>query len=320
MASGRRSFIKLAALAAASLWGGPVALAEPPRVVRAVVSVPPLKGIVAAALPPGAKVESLIPPGASEHGYEIPPRKLATLATADVVVTVGLGVEPQVDKYLREHPRAGRVEIRFADVAGLAATDHGHDHEHEGHGEACEHTHGVDPHLWLDCEQVTKLAAAVHAKAAEAGMAGDKAALDAFNAKATKVDESYRAMVAQAERRSMVVAHDAWGHLTRRYGLTFVPITGLQAGEATPAAIESAVKAARDLGATAVAVEPQLSQRVARRVAKAANLRVLTLDPLGSGDWFELMERNLTTLREALGVRPAPAAPAEPATKAPSPT
>ena len=319
MATGRRNFIKLAALAAACLWGGPVALAEPPRVVRAVVSVPPLKGIVAAALPAGAKVESLIPPGASEHGYEIPPRKLAMLATADVVVTVGLGVEPQVEKYLREHPRAGRVEVRFADVAGMAEAGHDH-HEHEGHGEACEHSHAVDPHLWLDCEQVTKLAAAVHAKAAEAGMAGDKAALDAFNAKVMKVDESYRAMVAQAERRSMVVAHDAWGHLTRRYGLTFVAITGLQAGEATPAAIESAVKASRELGATAVAVEPQISQRVARRVAKAANLRVLTMDPLGSGDWFELMERNLATLREALGVRTTPPAPATPVSKAPSPT
>jgi zinc transport system substrate-binding protein len=166
---------------------------------------------------------------------------------------------------------------------------------------------------------VTKLAEAVHAKATEAGLGGDKAALDAFRAKVAKVDESYLAMVAQAERRSMVVAHDAWGHLTRRYGLTFVAITGLQAGEATPAAIESAVKASRELGATAVAVEPQISQRVARRVAKAANLRVLTMDPLGSGDWFELMERNLATLREALGVRATPPAPATPVSKAPSP-
>ena len=314
MASGRRNFIRgsIAAMAAACLWGGAVAWAEPPRPVKAVVSVPPLKGIVAAALPAGSTVESLIPPGASEHGYEIPPRMMAKLAAADVVVTVGLGVEPQVDKYLREHPRAGRVEVRFAQVAGMAEPGHDHDHDHDhAHGEACEHSHEVDPHLWLDCEQVSKLAAAVHAKAQEAGFGGDKATLEAFNAKVAGVDEAYRAMVTQAERRTMVVAHDAWGHLTRRYGLTFVPIAGLQAGEPTPAAIEAAVKASRELGATAVAVEPQLSPRVARRVAKAANLQVLTLDPLGSGDWFALMEHNLATLREALGVRkdqPAPAA------------
>jgi zinc transport system substrate-binding protein len=318
----RRSFIQWAGLAA--FWASGMAVAacgEPAKPLRGVVSVAPLKSIVEAALPPGSTVEMLIPPGASEHGYEIPPTRLAELVRADVVVTVGLGLDPQVAKYLRDHPKTGRIEVEFAKVAGEVAAGQAdrdaatptHDHEdhdaradhadHADHGdEEHEHHHAVDPHLWLDASCVKRLAQAVRAEVLKTHAGTDAAAFDAFMSKVDAIDAKYRQTLASAKTRAVVVAHDAWGRLADRYQITTIAISGLNAGEPTPRAVEAAAGAAKSHGVLAVAIEPQVSPRVARRIASGSGLRIVTLDPLGSGDWFEMMERNLRALAEALGV------------------
>ncbi|MBC7833755.1 MAG: zinc ABC transporter substrate-binding protein, partial [Phycisphaerales bacterium] len=107
---------------------------------------------------------------------------------------------------------------------------------------------------------------------------------------------------------TLVVSHDAYGWLCKRYGFTALPITGLSAGEPTPRSLERAIAAVKAAKAPAVFVEPQLSPASAKAVAKATGAKVLTLDPLGNGDWFAMMEANLAAIREGLGVRePAPA-------------
>ena len=71
--------------------------------VRIVVSIPPLKGVVeslAKSLGDGVQVDLMVPVGTLEHGYEIPPSMVAKTLEADIVVYVGLGLEPQVEKIL----------------------------------------------------------------------------------------------------------------------------------------------------------------------------------------------------------------------------
>lgn len=312
----RRLFLSAAACLIASFAGAGFAQPQPAPLggpITAVVSIPPLVSIVRDVLPKGSKVESLIPPGVSEHGFEIPPTKLAALAKADLVVTVGLGIEPQVTKYLKEHPKEGRREVCFADVVGVEEHVHeGEGHSHEGHShgdddaskEACEH--GVDPHLWFDAAMMKQLATAVHA-AAGSTVPGQ---LLQVHRHIDDMDARYRTALLAAKRRVLIVAHDAWGRLAARYAFDTIAIAGLNAGEPSPKAIADAANAAKTRGVTAVAVEPQLSQDVARRIAKGAGLKVVTLDPLGDGDWTAMMERNLAALAEALGAPvPAPATP-----------
>lgn len=171
-----------------------------PTPVSVVVSIPPLKGI-AAELGKGLNVEvqTLIPVGVSEHGYEIPASKFRALAKADVIVYVGRGLEPELAKYLRDHPAdAGgggtkrlQERVEFAALIGEAAETHdhdaghekgekpaapapepakkpepAHDHDHDApghvHGPECDHDHdGADPHLWLDAANMKKLVPAV---------------------------------------------------------------------------------------------------------------------------------------------------------------
>jgi zinc transport system substrate-binding protein len=298
--------------------------------VRVVVSIPPLRGLVEPLLPPGSSVEVLIPPGVSEHGFEIAPAALAGVAKADLVVYVGLGLEPQLEKFVRE--RGGKTTggggdvVVFATVMGHKddpGTDHS-THQHDEHGN-CIITPGADPHLWLDpvaCKSlVREVASRLIALRPLAGVElrdhpirraarAQMAALDGLDAR-------FRAVVSAARKGSgpeaaeptIVVAHDAYRLLGARYGLRTVAIAGLNAGEPKPADLARAIAEVRQRKLIAVFVEPQISPSAARRVAEATGATVLTLDPLGRGDYFATMNQNLLAIAQALGVDASLAAP-----------
>jgi zinc transport system substrate-binding protein len=116
--------------------------------LNVVVTIAPLAEIATRLAPQGSEVKILMPPGRSEHGYEFTPGDIATLSRADVVVYVGLGLEPQVEKFLNENPSRARQAVSFAAAVGLATlADEGHDHSHDqGHDHAHDHAHGDDEH------------------------------------------------------------------------------------------------------------------------------------------------------------------------------
>lgn len=306
-------------------WGGvPVALGavlEAPQsaqALRVVVSIAPLKEFAERMAPPGSTVRVLIPPGVSEHGYEIPPRALAALADADVVVYVGLGLEPQVPKFLRDKPRAGRQDVELAAAAGLEADEH--EHHHHAPGEPCTGHGGTDPHVWLDPQWIAEHAMPAMYEAVKkalehaGGGRADVEALAALESRANdlradlaRLHAEYASRLAPAPSRTIVVGHDAFGWMAQRYGLTTVAVHGLGAQEPTPSQLALAKRTVGELGLKVVFSEPQLSPRAARRVAEATGARVVTLDPLGDGTYFAFMRRNLEALCEALACGPAAA-------------
>ena len=123
--------------------------AREPGPLRVVVTIAPLAGLVHELLPAGSEVLILMAPGRSEHGYEFTPRELAGIGRADLVVSVGLSLEPKVAEFLHDHPSEARVEVCLADVLEIrspagADAESRHDHSHD-------HDHGpIDQHLWLD--------------------------------------------------------------------------------------------------------------------------------------------------------------------------
>lgn len=341
-AAGSHAAVAVPAGQPSSQQSGDVAPASQP--ITAVVSIPPLRGLIEPMLPGGSALDVLIPPGVSEHGYEVPPRKLAQLNKADLVVLVGLGLEPSVEEMLKDRPVEGRIVVTFEKAAAIdAATapkhecehehhdahDHsGHDHsghEHDEHGNCVHHDHGgqsashaqaADPHLWLDpvlCKALVERVAdeLIQREAVRTGrpITSDHPiarSRDELLSRLTKLDGDYRALADSAGTKTIVVGHDAYGWLAKRYGFETIAIAGLNAAEPTPKAIGAAIEAIKAKGVRIVFVEPQLNQSAGRRIAKAAGAEVRVLDPLGDGDYFKLMERNLVALREAM--KPAEAA------------
>lgn len=287
--------------------------------LRIVVTVPALKGLVEPLAPKGTSIRMLMQPGRSEHGYEFTASDIAALAEADVVVYVGLNLESRFDELLARPAKSSRRVVQFAAAVGIAADAHDHsdhaDHEHEekDHDGTCDHEHGpVDPHLWLDPVLVEKFVPAVQNGIKEAMESRgeltepakatlDQAAADLVRS-VRQVDERWRERLAPFAGKAVVTHHNAFPRVAERYGFRVATaIRTFEHAEPTPAQLAEIVNAIREQKVGVIFTEPQFNPAAAERIAKAAKVRVGRLDPLGDGDWFGMMQKNLDAMVDGLG-------------------
>ncbi len=316
--------VGVCALAVSCSGGGKpsaVARSQWPAPMSVVVSIPPLKGLIEPLLPPGSTVTVLIPPGVSEHGYEVPPGQLKGAINADMLVWIG-GMEPQVDALSAANKREKRVDVRLVEVLNIRPVEHdGHDHDHdhaEGGGQDGHGHGGDDPHVWLDPTQAVLITRRLADRIVQcrpldsvaAGAHPAEVACKGAIARLNDLDAEFRGGLAGAGSRTIVVGHDAYGWLARRYDLQTVAISGLNATEPTPGDLQKAKEAVRANKLRAVFAEPQLNPAAAKRIADETGAEVLALDPLGDGDYFKMMRSNLAVIRTALGLQGGTASPA----------
>lgn len=289
-------------------FGGPAAN------LNTVVTIPPLQGIVAPLLPEGSGMRVLLTPGRSEHNYEFTPADMASVEQADLVVFVGLWLEPRVEKFLDANPSARRVDVSLADASGVHADadeDHEHGKETNGHkhDDACEHS--IDPHVWLDPvlmkAAVPHLAAGVRKAMENRGewnADAEKRLSDSVARETARIDEldrEFRERLAPFKGAKIVTHHAAFGRMALRYGLEVAEVIRVNENEEpTPGRIASVVQSVKKEGVRVIFVEPQFNAAMAERVAKAAGVRVGRLDPIGDGDWYAMMRGNLSALVEGL--------------------
>jgi zinc transport system substrate-binding protein len=262
------------------------------------------------------EVQTLIPPGASEHTYEPSPSVVAKAVQARVFVHVGAGMEPWAERLLRSRDAKDLVVVEAVHGIDLVKDVGGKGHEHEavaGKGEAVQEAHsheGGNPHVWLD----PVLAQTICGRIFEAFVQVDPDHRETYEANLRRylgelqaLDREIRERVSTFRIRDYVAFHPAYVYLARRYGLREVGVIELSPGrEPTPRHIQRIVKAIRDHDIRVIFAEPQLSPRVAETIAREAGVRVLSLDPLGGrppygSDYIRLMRYNLAVLEEAMG-------------------
>jgi zinc transport system substrate-binding protein len=273
--------------AVASGCGGSSDAAGRPTVVA---SFYPLAWVAERVAAPGTHVVDLTPAGTEPHDLELTPRDLETLQDADLVLYLGHGFQPAVEK---------AVEGRSGPSLDLLATQKLRPGSEEGAS--------ADPHVWLDPSRLARIAigvgAALHRRRAAQEVAGDLRTLD----------REYRQGLTDCRRREIVTSHAAFGYLADRYGLRQVALTGLSPEvEPGPRDVERLVGEVRRTGATTVFSETLVSSRLADTIAREAGAATAVLDPIeglteaevdAGEDYVSRMRSNLATLRKALGCR-----------------
>ena len=233
-------------------------------------------------------VETLVPPGAEPHEFELSPRDVRHVRDASLVVYLGRGFQPAVEAAIRDRdgPSLDVLDgLALMRRAGGSATP--------------------DPHVWLDPVRYAAIGRAIARARGDAGTAAD------FERRLSELDRAFRRGLAHCRRRELVTSHAAYGYLAARYGLRQLPLVGLTPeAEPSPKDVERLVSEVRASGATTVFTEPLVSSRLAESVAREAGVTTAVLDPVegitaehadAGGDYFSVMRANLTTLRMALG-------------------
>lgn len=212
-------------------------------------------------------VEVLIPTGATPHTFEPSPRRVAELARADLLVTVGhphlVFEQRMVDRLAGEAPGAATVAI-LDDGAGGGSRG------------------GLDPHVWLD---------PLTARAGAARIADTLASLDAANAASygegraavaaalTAVHREASILLEPHHDEPIFVDHPAWGHLLARYGLRQVALEE-EGKEPTPRRLVEMAEAMRQSGARTLFVQRGVAHRAAHNLAQEVGAELVELDPL----------------------------------------
>lgn len=231
------------------------------------------------------EVENVTPPGSEPHDLEVTADDVQQLHSADLVLLLGHGFQPQ----LEDAAGGAKRVLKLLDTRRLDVFANG------------------DPHVWLD-----PLRYSVIARRIGAALYG-KPQVRRFVARLVALDGEYRRGLSRCVRRDIVTSHEAFAYLAGRYSLRQIAITGVTPeAEPAPRDLERVIQLVRETGATTIFFETLVSPRLAKTVARATGARTAVLNPIEGlteaeakrgENYFSVMRSNLESLRTALGCR-----------------
>jgi zinc transport system substrate-binding protein len=271
--------------------------------ISVVTSIYPLTFVAERVGGDAVTVTQLTKPGQEAHDLELGVQQTAELADADLLV-YGAGFQPAVDE-----AAASNAEGVVVEALKTIADD-----EPAIQGARPPRVIDDDPHFWLDPRALATVAQEVERTLTEldpdhAEDYRDNAA--ELLADLVELDGRSSTGLADCERRTVVVSHDAFAYYGYRYDLDFEPIAGLSPqAEPSPAHLAELQELIRDKGVTTVFSETLASPEMAETLAGDLGLRTAVLDPVeglsdetSGEDYISLMRQNLAALEEANGCR-----------------
>jgi zinc transport system substrate-binding protein len=269
---------------------------------QAVAGFFPLAWVTQEVAGDGWEVTNLTQPGGEPHDLGLSIAATADLDEADVIVFEH-EFQPAVDDAIENVSDATLVDA--AEAVELRSLEEGHEDEEE-HGDS-----GTDPHFWQDPLLMADLGDAVAEGLADVdgeNAATYRANADELRGELEQLDADFTEGLADCERDTVVVSHEAFGYL-ERYGLRFEGIAGLSPdAEPTPAVLGELEDLIAAEGITTVFSERLASPAMAESLAGDAGVETAVLDPIegpGEGDdasdYVALMQQNLAALQRANG-------------------
>ena len=255
-------------------------------------------------------VTNLTPPGVEPHDLELAPDQVDALTDADVVVVMGHSFQPGPERIAAKRSKPtvlllDAVSTGEGLVKELNEGETGHDQ-----------SHGPDPHVWLDPRMFSTARDEIVRtliKVDPSGAADFARRSDELGLALADLDSSMEAGLKTCTRRTIVTAHEAFGRLASRYGLTQEGVAGLSPdAEPDPQRIADLADLVKKQGLTTVFFEELAPQKFADTLAREAGVKTAMLSPLeaptpdelvAGASYLTIMQTNLERLRAALDCR-----------------
>ena len=225
-------------------------------------------------------VSLLVPPTVDVHSFEPTPLSVEAVASANVLIYSGAGLEPWIPAIVASAGNAGLTVVDSS--AGIATLPVPPQFQRDNRT--------VDPHLWLDPVLAERQVANILAGLVAADPA-DRTYFEGnaqrYSAQLDGLNGEYANLTRSVETRSFVTFHEAFAYLAQEYSLTQIPIAGPFEEDPTPAEIQDVVNAVRGLGLCYVGYESLTNPAIAQSIASQTNASLIRMDPiegLSAGD------------------------------------
>ncbi len=272
-------------------------------------------------------VFSLLSPGADPHSFQPGSRDIARIADADLVLTVGLGLEDDWLNALISNASADPTKVisvtdvieplenpEHSEEDGDAGEDHAGEDSEEGEGE--HHDEGpLNPHFWFDPIRVEQ----VIGHMAPLMAARDPSRAEMYRSNAADYQHELRELhrfielelaAIPASRRLLVTSHDSLQYFASRYGMTVVgtviPAATTET-ESSPKHLTELIEKVRRHNVPAVFGEVTVSERLAATIAEETGATLVrlysgSLGPPGSPaeTYVGMMRTNAQLISQAL--------------------
>ena len=272
-----------------------------------------------------ADVFSLLPRGSDPPSFQPGARDVTKIADADLVLTVGLGLEAGWLTELVHNANTDESKVlALGDLIDpIEHEDIGvHDEEGDGHDEDNgqdeeEEDHGpLDPHFWFDPIRVKTVVNEISTRLSLVDPAGDEIYTANAASYSSQLDELHRWTQEQVglipvQRRLLVTSHDSLTYFAKLYGFRVV-------GAVIPSSLSIDVEpTAEDMGdlvheieenwVPAIFGETTVSERLAQAIAEETGAKLVrlysgSLGPGGSGaeTYIGMQRLNVERIVEAL--------------------
>lgn len=268
--------------------------------IHAVVSFSVLADIVSQVGGEHVTVTSLVGRNEDAHVYEPKPQDAAALATADVVIINGLGLEGWMSRLVQAASTNARLVTASKGIAPLNLQKGGQQIP--------------DPHSWQNPTNGLIYARNVADALCEVD-AEDcnvfKTNVEAYGVEIKALDDSLHARFAQIPemRRQVISTHDAFAYFGAAYGIRFLAAEGMST-ESEPSAADLAklVRQIRQSKLTALFLENMSDPRIIEQIANETGVKLggtLFADALskpgeGGATYLEMVRHNAELLITAM--------------------
>lgn len=262
-------------------------------------------------------VSLLLDPGIEAHSFEPAPSDMVKISQADIFIYTGNFMEIWAEDILKSVNNPELLVIDASKSIDLIENTDEHGEE-DGHEEELGHEHeGVDPHIWLDFDNlkimVNNINDGLKNKALE-GQEDFELRAASYIDRISLFDKKYREELDGCQQKSIIYSgHYAFAYLAQRYGLSYSSAYGLSPNsEPSAEALISLTKQLKETGAKYIFQEELLSPRVAEVLERETGAKILNLSAahnlsrqdLDAGKTlFSVFEDNLNNLKLGLNCR-----------------
>lgn len=257
----------------------------------------------------------ILPFGVDAHSFEPTPKLMAKIMKSDIVIYSGAGLEPWTASFEFKN----RV-IDMSEHVKLLNSEHGscnhEEHHHHHHHHDGAHEEEIDPHYWLDVENMISATKLIRDEFSL--LLPENEELYRKNAKAyiadlEMIDAEYKKRLASCKKETIIVNHNAFSYLSQNYGFNVEALSGLSP-DAQPNAqnMLKLIEHVKEHDLKVVFFESFVSDKAMKSIAAEANVAVDVLQPLGnitadeakkSLSYKDIMLENLEKISNALECR-----------------
>ena len=249
----------------------------------------------------------ILPIGVDAHSYEPTPKTMAKIDKSELVVYSGAGLEPWTNGF---DFKSRVVDMsKYVKLRELEADEHD---MHQHHDDQCAHNK-IDPHYWLDIENMikaTNLIAAEFIRIKPKNKELYTKNRDNYIAMLIELDSLYKKVLSSCYLDTLVVNHNAFSYLSSKYGFHVEALSGFSPdAEVTPKDMIRIINVVKEHKVQTIFFESFVSDKAIKSLAGEARVEVDTLQPLGNvtkkeykngRTYEEIMKINLVKISKAL--------------------